>query len=359
MSGHIDSEDAGLEHPYSRRNTWLANVLGGFSLLVLVGLTVGFGHDGVGASSAVTLLNVSYDPTRELYEEYNVAFADHWKRETGETVVIRQSHGGSGMQARAVIGGLEADVVTLASAADIDAIAKAGLLVRDWPTRLPHGAAPYTSTIVFLVRKGNPKHITDWNDLVKPGVSVITPNPKTSGGARWAYLAAYGYALDRFHGSDTAARAFVSRLYHNVPVLDAGARGAATSFLERGLGDVLLAWEDEAQRAVQRIARGKVDIVYPSVSIVAEPVAAVVDASVTQHHTGRVATAYLQYLESPAGQDIIARHFYRPRDARVAARYATRFPLIRRFTIDRFGGWAAVQKAHFAEGGVFDRIYGR
>jgi sulfate/thiosulfate-binding protein len=285
------------------------------------------------AQQSVTLLNVSYDPTRELYQAVDSAFTRYWKGKTGQDVTIRQSHGGSGAQARAVVDGLEADVVTLALAADIDQIsARSGLIPADWQTRLPDHATPFTSTIVFLVRTGNPKHIRDWGDLVRPGVAVITPNPKTSGGARWNYLAAWGYALRRPGGSDSSARAFVASLYRNVPVLDAGARGATATFVERGIGDVLIAWENEALLAKRELGPGRVEIVVPSVSILAEPPVAVVDKVATQHGVLAVARAYLQYLYTDEGQEIAARNFYRPRSAAVAARYAGQFPASARRT---------------------------
>ena len=307
----------------------------------------------------VTLLNVSYDPTRELYVDFNKAFAAHWKAKTGDDVVVRQSHGGSGRQARAVIDGLDADVVTLALAYDIDELhAKAKLLPADWQKRLPHNASPYTSTIVFLVRKGNPKGIKDWDDLVKPGVSVITPNPKTSGGARWNYLAAWGYALRKSNRDAASAERFVTQLYRNVPVLDSGARGATVTFVERGIGDVLVAWENEAHLAVKELGPGKFDIVVPSVSILAEPPVALVDRNVDRKGTRAVAQAYLDYLYSPRGQEIAAENHYRPRDPQVAARYAASFSKLELFTIDdTFGGWAKAQATHFNDGGVFDRIY--
>jgi sulfate transport system substrate-binding protein len=307
----------------------------------------------------VTLLNVSYDPTRELYVAFNKAFAAHWKAKTGDDVVVRQSHGGSGRQARAVIDGLDADVVTLALAYDIDELhAKAKLLPADWQKRLPHNASPYTSTIVFLVRKGNPKGIKDWDDLVKPGVSVITPNPKTSGGARWNYLAAWGYALRKSNRDAASAERFVTQLYRNVPVLDSGARGATVTFVERGIGDVLVAWENEAHLAVKELGPGKFDIVVPSVSILAEPPVALVDRNVDRKGTRAVAQAYLDYLYSPRGQEIAAENHYRPRDPQVAARYAGTFSKLELFTIDdTFGGWARAQATHFNDGGVFDRIY--
>jgi sulfate transport system substrate-binding protein len=306
----------------------------------------------------VTLLNVSYDPTRELYADFDAAFARHWQRTTGQAVTVRQSHAGSGAQARAVIDGLEADVVTLALAWDIDAIAqRAHLLPAAWQQRLPNNSAPYTSTIVFLVRKGNPKGIRDWGDLVRQGVSVITPNPKTSGGARWNYLAAWGWALRRYGGEDQA-RDFVTRLFRNVPVLDQGARGATNTFVQRGIGDVLLAWENEALLAVHEIARNDCEIVVPSVSILAEPPVALLDSVVDRRGTRRVAEAYLAYLYSEEGQAIAARHHYRPRSSAVLARYAGTFPRVTLFTIDEvFGGWARAQRTHFDAGGVFDRIY--
>lgn len=311
------------------------------------------------ALAQTTLLNVSYDPTRELYQEFNAAFAKHWKSQTGETVTIRQSHGGSGKQGRAVIDGLEADVVTLALAYDIDAIAeKAKLLPADWQTRLPYNSSPYTSTIVFLVRKGNPKGVKDWDDLVKPGIAVITPNPKTSGGARWNYLAAWGYALKKHGGDEAKAREFVTQLYKNVPVLDPAARGATTTFVERGIGDAFLAWENEAFLATQELGPDKFEIVVPSVSILAEPPVAVVDKTVDRRGTRKVAEAYLQYLYSAEGQNIAGKHYYRPRDPQVAAKYAELFPKVTLFTIDEvFGGWQKAQKTHFDDGGTFDQIY--
>jgi sulfate/thiosulfate-binding protein len=307
----------------------------------------------------VTLLNVSYDPTRELYQQYDAAFAAYWKAKTGDSVVVRQSHGGSGKQARSVIDGIEADVVTLALAGDIDEIAaKSKQLGADWQQRLPHRSAPYTSTYIFLVRKGNPKAIRDWGDLVKPGVSIVTANPKTSGGARWGYLAAYGYALGQPGGNEQKARDFVARLFHQVPVLDSGARGATVTFADRGIGDVLLAWENEAHLALKEFGAERFEIVYPKTSILAEPPVAVVDKVVDKRGTRKVAEAYLEYLYSPVGQDIAARNFYRPTDAKIAAKYAAQFPPIALFTIDEvFGGWAKAQKTHFADGGVFDQIY--
>jgi sulfate/thiosulfate-binding protein len=312
-------------------------------------------------ANEVTLLNVSYDPTRELYADFNKAFAAHWKARTGDTVTVKQSHGGSGKQARSVIDGLDADVVTLALAYDIDEIAeRAKLLPADWQKRLPHNSAPYISTYIFLVRKGNPKGIRNWDDLVKPGVSVITANPKTSGGARWGYLAAYGFALKRPGGNDAKAREFIAKLFANVPVLDSGARGSTVTFAERGIGDVLLAWENEAHLSLKEFGADKFEIVYPPISIRAEPPVSVVDRNADKKGTRAVAQAYLEYLYTPEGQEIAARNFYRPIDAKVAAAHAAQFPKISLFTIDdTFGGWAAAQRAHFADGGVFDQIYTR
>ncbi|MFW2830735.1 sulfate ABC transporter substrate-binding protein [Sphingomonas sp. ID0503] len=309
-------------------------------------------------AAAVELLNVSYDPTRELYKAIDSAFAAQWKAKTGETLSIKQSHGGSGKQARSVIDGLPADVVTLALAYDIDEIAEKGkLLPANWQARLPQNSTPYYSTIVFLVRKGNPKGIKDWGDLIRPGVGVITPNPKTSGGARWNYLAAWGYAR-KSSGSDAGARAYMTKLFKNVPVLDSGARGATTTFVQRGQGDVLLAWENEAFLAVNELGGGKFDIVVPSVSIRAEPPVALVDRNVDKKGTRKQAEAYLRFLYTPQAQDIIAKNYYRPRDKAVAAKYAGRFPRLQLFTIDRnFGGWKRVQAAHFADGGAFDQIF--
>lgn len=308
----------------------------------------------------ITLLNVSYDPTREFYQDFNKAFAAHWKARTGDSVVVKTSHGGSGKQARSVIDGLEADVVTLALAYDIDEIAaRARLLPPDWQRRLKHNSAPYTSTIVFLVRKGNPRAIKDWDDLAKPGVSVITPNPKTSGGARWNYLAAWGFAQKKY-GSDAKAQQFVAQLFGNVPVLDSGARGATTTFVERGIGDVLIAWENEALLALKELGPDKFDIVAPSLSILAEPPVAVVDKVVDRKGTRAVAQAYLEYLYSPQGQDLAGSNYYRPVDPAAAAKYAKQFPKLSLFTVDEvFGGWAKAQKTHFADGGVFDQVYTR
>ena len=328
-----------------------------FTLALLVILAGSAAH-----AATATLLNVSYDPTRELYEDYNKAFAAYWKTQTGDDVKVNQSHGGSGKQARSVIDGLEADVVTLALAYDVDALATQGHLIpANWQRRLPNNSTPYTSTIVFLVRKGNPKGIHDWGDLARPGISVVTPSPKTSGGARWNYLAAWAWALKQPGGSDASAEAFVKKLYHNVPVLDSGARGATVTFVERGIGDALLAWENEAFLAVKELGPAKFDIVAPSLSIVAEPPVSVVDQNVDQHGTRKVAEGYLKYLYSPQGQEIAARHFYRPRDPAVAARYATQFANIPQLvTIDAvFGGWTRAQATHFADRGTFDRIYGQ
>ena len=329
-----------------------------FRLAVIAALVLGAVWPGA-AQQPVTLLNVSYDPTRELYQRVNAAFARCWKEKTGQDVTIRQSHGGSGAQARAVIDGLQADVVTLGLAGDIDQIsARSGLIPVNWQSRLPHNSTPYTSTIVFLVRKGNPKKIRDWDDLGRRGVSVVTPNPKTSGGGRWNYLAAWGYALRRPGGDTATARSFVASLYKNVPVLDAGARGSTTTFVERGIGDVLIAWENEALLAVKELGRDQVEIVVPSVSILAEPPVAVVEKVAKRHATLAVARAYLEYLYTEEAQEIAATNYYRPRLETIAAKYATQFPRIPLFTVDEvFGGWKKAQVTHFADGGVFDRIY--
>jgi sulfate/thiosulfate-binding protein len=311
------------------------------------------------AQKSVSLLNVSYDPTRELYQEFNAAFAKYWQGKTGEVVTVNQSHGGSGKQARAVIDGLEADVVTLALAYDIDEIhQKAKRIPADWQKRLADNSSPYTSTIVLLVRKGNPKGIKDWDDLGKPGISVITPNPKTSGGARWNYLAAWGYALRQPGGDEAKAKDLVTRIYKNVPVLDSGARGSTTTFVERGIGDVFISWENEALLAVKELGKDKFEIVIPSVSILAEPPVTVVDRVVDKHGTRAVAQAYLEYLYTEEGQNIVAKHYYRPRQASVAQQYTEQFPRVNLFTIDEvFGGWEKAQKTHFADGGTFDQIY--
>jgi len=307
----------------------------------------------------ISILNVSYDPTRELYHDVNTAFAVVWKAKTGNDLTVQQSHGGSGKQARAVVEGLEADVVTLALAYDVDALAVSGLMAAGWQQRLPDNSCPYTSTIVFLVRKGNPKGIKDWDDLVRPGLQVITPNPKTSGGARWNYLAAWGFALSKYGNDEAKAKDFVARLYKNVPVLDTGARGSTVTFVERGLGDVLIAWENEALLAVREFGKDRFELVAPPRSILAEPPVAVVDKVVAKHGTTELATAYLTYLYSVPGQEIAAKHFFRPRNTTVAGRYAAQFPRIELFTIDKvFGGWDRAQKVHFADGGVFDQIFG-
>jgi sulfate transport system substrate-binding protein len=352
---------------------WL---IGGLSALLLSACQGESGSSDEGAGRGnVELLNVSYDPTREMYRDYNAAFAAHWKEKSGRDVTIQQSHAGSGSQARAVIDGLDADVVTLALAYDIDAISLHGKRLQPgWQSRLPDNSAPYTSTIVFLVRAGNPKNIRDWPDLLQADVEIITPNPKTSGGARWNYLAAWGFALQRALGGDldgiatrpqdeiaaaeTEAERFVAELFHHVPVLDRGARASTNTFAQRGIGDVLLAWENEALLAIEELGEGQVEIVVPSISILAEPTVAVVDAVVDRKGTREVATAYLEYLYSPEGQDIVANHFFRPRDEQTLAKYSDQYPTVPLFTIDRvFGGWATAQKRHFDDGGVFDRIY--
>ena len=325
------------------------------ALLLAAGVLFG---STLASAAEVTIRNVSYDPTREFYVDYNAAFAKYWKAKSGQDVVVNQSHGGSGGQARAVIDGLQADVVTLALAADIDAVAAQGkLLPINWQSRFPDNSSPYTSTIVFLVRKGNPKGIRDWGDLVKPGVSVITPNPKTSGGARWNYLAAWAWALKQPGGSPATAREFVRKLYKNVPGLDTGSRGATMKFVQQGMGDVLIAWENEALLAIKQLGADRLQIVVPTVSILAEPPVAVVDKVVLRKGTREVATAYLQYLYSKDGQEIIARHYYRPRDPEVLAKYASVYPKLNLVTIADFGGWPKAQAEHFAEGGVFDQIY--
>jgi sulfate/thiosulfate-binding protein len=309
------------------------------------------------AAAQTTLLNVSYDPTRELYKDINTAFAKQLKTQGGPDIVVKTSNGGSGAQARAVIDGLPADVVTLGLAGDIDAIAKHGLTAADWQTRLPDNSTPYTSTIVFLVRKGNPKGLHDWADLIKPDVSVVTPNPKTSGGARWNYLAAWLWALHQPGGNEASAQAFLTKLYKHVPVLDSGARGATNTFVQRGIGDVLLAWEDEALLASKDLGEGQFDVVYPSSSVLAEPPVAVVDAVAAKHGTQKLALAYLQYLFSPAGQEIGARHYFRPQDPAVAKRYKAVFPTLKMYDVASLGGWKAVQPKHFGDGGLFDQIY--
>ncbi|MBS1160914.1 MAG: Thiosulfate-binding protein [Proteobacteria bacterium] len=323
-----------------------------FSAVLITALTLG------NAFAQMSLLNVSYDPTRELYKDFNAAFGKYWQGKTGQSINIRQSHGGSGKQARSVADGLEADVVTLALGSDLDALAERHLIPADWQKRFPHNSAPYTSTIVFLVRKGNPKAIRDWNDLARPGIAVITPNPKTSGGARWNYLAAWAWALKQPGGNEQKARELVTAIFKNVPVLDSGARGSTTTFVERGLGDVLIAWENEAQLAVNEIGKDKFEIVAPSLSILAEPPVAVVDKVVDKRGTRLTAQAYLDYLYSEEGQNIAAKHYYRPRDSKIAAKYAAQFPKLKLVTIDdTFGGWGKAQKTHFADGGSFDQIY--
>jgi sulfate transport system substrate-binding protein len=326
-------------------------------------MLLGCGHKTAGTSgstagSGATLLNVSYDPTREFYTEYNAAFAKYWQGKSGQAVTIKQSHGGSGKQAQAVQNGLAADVVTLGISSDIDALASSGLVAPNWQTKLPNSSIPYTSTVVFLVRHGNPKNIKDWADLVKPGVSIVTPNPKSSSGGRWSYLAAYGYALKQPGGSPDTAKAYIAQLYKNVPILDSGARGSTVTFTQRHVGDVLLAWENEAYLINRQLGKGQYDIVYPSVSVQAEPPVAVVDKNADAHGTRPVAEAYLNYLYSPEGQEIAAQHFYRPRDPNIAKKYAAQFPAIKTFTVrDILGEVAAAQKSQFADGGVFDQIY--
>ncbi len=309
-------------------------------------------------AAEVSILNVSYDPTRELYQDFNKSFAALWKSKSGDDLKIKQSHGGSGKQARAVIDGLAADVVTLALAYDIDEIANRGFIAEDWQKRLPNSSAPYTSTIVLLVRKGNPKNIKDWNDLARPGISVITPNPKTSGGARWNHLAAWGYALKQPGGNEKTAQEFLSKVYKNVPVLDSGARGSTTTFVERGIGDVLLTWENEALLAIKELGPEKVEIVVPSLSILAEPPVTIVDKVVDRRGTRKIAEAYLQHLYSDEGQEIAGKHYYRPTNEKIAAKYASQFPKLKLLTVNEIaGGWTKAQKAHFADGGIFDQIY--
>jgi sulfate/thiosulfate-binding protein len=327
---------------------WFGGIL---SALIVVALAAPV------SAAQVTLLNVSYDPTRELYTDFNAAFAKYWKAKTGDDVRVNQSHGGSGRQARSVIDGLPADVVTLALAVDVDAVATQGKqLPINWQSRLPNNSAPYTSTIVFLVRKGNPKKIKDWGDLARPGIGVITPNPKTSGGARWNYLAAWAWALQQPGGNDATAKEFLTKVFKNVPVLDTGARGSTTTFVQRGIGDVLLAWENEALLAIKELGPDKVEIVVPSISILAEPSVAVVDKNVLRKGTREVATEYLKYLYSKEGQEIVAKNYYRPRDEAVAAKYAAQYPKLQLVTIAEFGGWARAQKLHFGDKGLFDQI---
>jgi sulfate/thiosulfate transport system substrate-binding protein len=334
---------------------WMS--VAGLVVAIVAALTWAVASRPVQAADSVTLLNVSYDPTRELYENYNAAFAKYWKAKTGQNLRVNQSHGGSGRQARGVIDGLPGDVVTLALAADIDSIAQqAKLLPLNWESRLPNNSAPYTSTIVFLVRKGNPKKIKDWPDIVKPGIAVITPNPRTSGGARWNYLAAWAWAVRQPGGSEQTARAYLTRMFKNVPVLDTGARAATTTFVQRGIGDVLLAWENEALLAIKELGPDKVEIVVPSVSVLAEPSVTVVDKVVLKKGTREVATEYLRYLYSKEGQEIVAKNYYRPRDPEVAARYAARYPKLNLVTIQELGGWAKVQQVHFGKDGIFEQI---
>ena len=325
-----------------------------------LGVSLGLASFAGAALAETTILNVSYDPTRELYQAYNAAFAKHWKAKSGEDISVKQSHGGSGKQARAVIDGLEADVVTLALGGDVDQLAKhGGLIPADWQKRLPNNSAPYTSTIVFLVRKGNPKGIKDWTDLGKEGVEVVTPNPKTSGGARWNYLAAWGYALKQDGGSDEKAKELVSKIYKNTKVLDSGARGSLTTFTERGIGDVLISWENEAYLATKELGPDKFEIVTPTLSILAEPSVSVVDKVVDKRGTRKVAEEYLSYLYSEEGQDIAGKNYYRPRDPKAAEKYKAQFSQVKLFTIDDvFGGWAKATEVHFKDGGVFDQIYG-
>lgn len=324
---------------------------------VIAAALLALGLNGV-TQAATTFLNVSYDPTREFYQEYNQAFGQYWKQRTGQDVDFKQSHGGSGKQARSVIDGLQADVVTLALANDIDEIANAGLIRKDWQKQFKNNSAPYTSTVVFLVRKGNPKNIRDWNDLTKAGIEIITPNPKTGGAPRWIYLSAWGYALKQPGGNDAKARELVKKLYQNVKVLDSGARGSLTTFAERGIGDVLLSWENEALLATQGLGKDKYDIIYPSISILAEPSVAIVDKTVDKDGNRNLARGYLNFLYSPLGQELAAKHYFRPRNPQVAAKYAKQFPKIKLFNIhDVFGGWAKAQKTHFVNGAVFDQIY--
>lgn len=342
----------------NHRNTGRASRTRILIATLALGAAAALGAITQAQAADTTLLNVSYDPTRELYQDVNQAFGKQWKAQTGESVTFKQSHGGSGAQARSVLDGLQADVVTLALAYDIDALSNKGLIDRNWQKRLPDNASPYTSTIVFLVRKGNPKHIKDWEDLIKPGVSIVTPNPKTSGGARWNYLAAWAYAAHQPGGNDQKAKEFVAKLYKNAGVLDSGARGATTSFVQRGIGDVLIAWENEAFLSVKEFGTDKFEIVVPSVSILAEPPVAVVDKVVDRHGTRKLAEAYLNFLYSPQGQEIAAKNFYRPRSNKVPAELTAKFPKLKLYTVDdTFGGWTNAQKTHFADGGVFDSIY--
>ena len=326
--------------------------------MILVSLLSLVGFGSTSSYAAKEFLNVSYDPTREFYQEYNLKFGQYWKQKTGQEIDFKQSHGGSGKQARAVVDGLQADVVTLALANDIDEIVKVGLIDRNWQKEFPYNSAPYTSTVVFLVRKGNPKKIKDWNDLTQPNVEIITPNPKTGGAPRWIYLSAWGYALKQPNGNQDKARELVKKIYKNVKVLDSGARGSLTTFAERGIGDVLLSWENEALLATQGLGKDKYEIIYPSISILAEPSVAIVDKTVDKDGNRNLAKGYLNYLYSPIGQDLAGKYNFRPRNAQASAKYAYKFPKIKLFTIqDVFGGWAKAQKTHFANGGVFDQIY--
>ncbi len=341
-------------HPRAQVRLLIKNM----ALALSIGFATIFAPVIAASADTAPLLNVSYDPTRELYQDFNKAFAGYWESTAHQSIEIRQSHGGSGKQARSVIDGLEADVVTLALAYDVDEIQEKGLIKPDWQKRLPNNSAPYTSTIIFLVRKGNPKDIRDWSDLIKPGISVITPNPKTSGGARWNYLAAWGYALKQNAGDEAKAKEFVKQLFKNVPVLDSGARGSTTTFVQRGLGDVLLAWENEAYLAINELGKDKFEVVTPSVSILAEPTVAVVDKYVDKHGSREIAEAYLKYLYSDQGQKIVASHYYRPVNKEASSSF--KLPELRLFTIDEeFGGWQKAQKTHFADGGTFDQIYSR
>jgi len=354
----VGAEDTMFESKISRRALFgrARQAVTAFAVVAAVATV-----PAVAVRAETTLLNVSYEPTRELYKEFNAAFVEHYKKETGETLTIQASHGGSGKQARSVIDGLDADVVTLALESDIDAIAeKTGKIAKDWRTRLENNSSPYTSTIVFLVRKGNPKGIRDWGDLVKGDVQIVTPNPKTSGGARWNYLAAWGYALKQPGGTDASAKDFVKKIYANVKVLDSGARGSPTPFVERGIGDVLIAWENEAYLAIKELGPDKFDLVTPSISILAEPPVSIVDKVVDKKGTRQVAEDYLKFLYTPVGQDIAARNYYRPRNPEVAAKYKDKFAPVELFTVDEvFGGWQKAQKTHFSDGGVFDQITGR
>lgn len=337
---------------FSYQKRLFLQILGGISLLTALGIPT------VRAQADITLLNVSYDPTREFYKDFNAAFARYWRAKTGKTVEIRQSHGGSGKQARSVADGLKADVVTLALAFDIDALARRQLIPTNWLSRLPNNASPYTSTIIFLVRQGNPKNIRDWNDLVRPDISVVTPNPKTSGGARWNYLAAWGYALKQPNGNDESAKNFVKAIYGNTKVLDTAARAALTTFASRGIGDVLIAWENEAYLAQEELGKGRFEIITPSISILAEPPVSLVDKVVDERGTREVATAYLEYLYSSEAQQLAARHYYRPRDPQILAKFGQKFRQIELFTVDEvFGGWTRAQEVHFNEGGIFDQFY--